>query len=740
MHVSNIVAPEIRALSRVEVGTLKPHNGLRARDLSKPRPKPKGADVAEDVECGLEVADEYVLGQPITVTCWIRNRGAQPVWLLRWGTFLEGLDADFLRITHEDQTITYDGVFVRYGDPGPESYLQLAPGERVSAQVDISEGYAIAAPGHYEVALRMRAHDIFEDSQGTPPRGLADHRSLVLSSSPVELRVVEGGERRLTSGERARARSPKMAPTGTTAPTGAGPRPPIIIGANPDQITKINAAYAWSYQAIDASISAVWAKKDLSKLWFGEEDKSRYDSVESNLKKMKQWMTWVSPVTIDLTDPDRHCKPDTWGYAYRGTFTVYVCPLFFASKASPKDRMETLVHESGHAAASLAGTGEVYGREPCKKLAKDDPSHAIKNADNYCYFASDVCPKPQSGNGVWAKDTTWHSDATNDRPAAAINGTNDLVMVMYRSSNADNYLYFRRWYVKDNTWIGPTRIVNKATGTPCKTSVAPAVAECRSAYGGMLVAVYVDGDPKSATYQQVMYVWSDNFGLSWSVPQVVDLGVDPRFPFRQESSPALTTVNGQLLLVLMDASDTSGHLVSLLGSPSSDGISWSWPPSPVGPPDSPSVSFVDPGLGVLDGTIYCVYTQGDGGLRFVTSLDGTKWEPEQHLPNCQTSAGAALAQWNTTPPVLMCLYRSLEPDKNLRYVTHTPGVSWDWDMEFREDSNLSSSGPAMVASGTTLYAFYKASSGNRIYWDHTLPVPAPALTPERLTPDPARRT
>ena len=314
-----------------------------------------------------------------------------------------------------------------------------------------------------------------------------------------------------------------MAPTGTTAPTGAGPRPPIIIGANPDQITKINAAYAWSYQAIDASISAVWAKKDLSKLWFGEEDKSNYDSVESNLKKMEQWMTGVPPVTIDLTDPDRKCRPDIWAYAFLGGFTVYVCPLFFASKASPKDRVETLVHESGHAAASLPGP-EVYGRDACKKLAKDDPSHAIKNADNYCYFASDVCPKPQSGNGVWAKDTTWHWDATNDRPAAAINSENDLVMVMYRSSNADNYLYLRRWYVKDNTWTGPTRIVNKATGTPCKTSVAPAVAECL----GMLVAVYVDGDPKSATYEQMMYVWSANLGLSWSLPQVVDHEVDPR--------------------------------------------------------------------------------------------------------------------------------------------------------------------------------------------------------------------
>jgi hypothetical protein len=699
--------------------------------LSKQRPKPKGADVAEDVECGLEVADEYVLGQPITVTCWIRNRGAQPVWLLRWGTFLEGLDADFLRITHEDQTITYDGVFVRYGDPGPESYLQLAPGERVSAQVDISEGYAIAAPGHYEVALRMRAHDIFEDSQGTPPRGFAEHRSLVLSSSPVELRVVEGGERRLTSGERARARSPKMAPTGTTAPTGAGPRPPIIIGANPDQITKINAAYAWSYQAIDASISAVWAKKDLSKLWFGEVDKSRYDSVESNLKTMKQWMTGA--VTIDLTDPKGWCKPDVWGYAYHGSSQVFVCPKFFGSKASPKDRVETLVHESGHAAASMnENKAEVYGREPCKKLAKDDPSRAIDNAENYCFFASDVCPKPQSGNGVWAKDTTWHWDATNDRPAAAINSTNDLVMVMYRSSNADNYLYYRRWYVKDNTWTGPTTIVNKATGTPCKTSVAPAVAECL----GMWVAVYVDGDPKSATYEQMVYVWGD-FGLSWSVPQVVVRWPDS--PVGRLSSPALTTVNNQLLLVLIDALESSGHLVSLRGNPGSGGILW-FSPSPVGPPDSPSASLVDPGLGVLDGTIYCVYAQEDGGLRFVTSRNGTDWKPEQHLPNCQTSAGAALAQWNTTPPVLMCLYRSLEPDKNLRYVTHTQGVPWDWDMEFREDSNLSSSGPAMVACGTTLYAFYKASSGNRIYWDHTVPVPAPALTPERLTPDPARRT
>ena len=599
------------------------------------------------------------------MTCWIRNRGAQPVWLLRWGTFLEGLDADFLRITHEDQTITYDGVFVRYGDPGPESYLQLAPGERVSAQVDISEGYAIAAPGHYEVALRMRAHDIFEDSQGTPPRGFAEHRSLVLSSSPVELRVVEGGERRLTSGERARARSPKMAPTATTAPTGAGPHPPIIIGANPDQITKINAAYAWSYQAIDASISAVWAKKDLSKLWFGEADKSRYDSVESNLKTMKQWMTAWAPVTIDLTDPDGAlCKPNSWGYTYRGTSTVYVCPLFFASKASPRDRVETLVHESGHAAASLnaANTPEVYGREPCKKLARDDPSHAITNAENYCFFASDVCPKPQSGNGVWAKDTTWHWDATNDRPAAAINSLNDLVMVMYRSSNADNYLYFRRWHVKDNTWTDPTRIVNKETGTWCKTSVAPAVAECPETGGRSLPSMSTATRRARPTSRWCM-CGALTVGRLRSLPQVVV--PDGRIPrLANASSPALTTVNGQLLLVLIDARDSSGHLVSLLGSPYGDHrINWSWPPRPVGPRDRPSAFLVDPGLGVLDGTIYCVYAQGDGGLRFVTSYDGRRWEPEQHLPNCQTSAGAALAQWNTTPPVLMCLYRSLEPDK-----------------------------------------------------------------------------
>ena len=220
---------------------------------------------------------------------------------------------------------------------------------------------------------------------------------------------------------------------------------------------------------IDASISAVWAKKDLPKLWFGEQDKSNYDSVEFNLNKMEQWMTGVPPVTIDLTDPDRKRRPDIWAYAFLGGFTVYVCPLFFARKLP--QRTGWRLSSTNRSRSRMLPGPEVYGRDACKKLEEDDPSHAIKNADNYCVLGQRRVPEAPVGQRRWGKahDMAPWMRTRNDRPAAAISSQNDLLMDEDRSRTLTTTSISWRWYVKDNTWTGPTRIVNKATGTPCKT-------------------------------------------------------------------------------------------------------------------------------------------------------------------------------------------------------------------------------------------------------------------------------
>src|SRR4051794_36797041 len=113
------------------------------------------------LECGLQARPEYRLGDPVIVTATLRNDGKAPIWVLVWNTFLEGMYADFLRITWNGQRLPYDGVLLSRRDPKRASYGHLEPGESLSDVIDISIAYPILEPGDYEAAVDMLLLDAF---------------------------------------------------------------------------------------------------------------------------------------------------------------------------------------------------------------------------------------------------------------------------------------------------------------------------------------------------------------------------------------------------------------------------------------------------------------------------------------------------------------------------------------------------------------------------------------------------
>jgi peptidyl-Lys metalloendopeptidase len=80
------------------------------------------------------------------------------------------------------------------------------------------------------------------------------------------------------------------------------------------------------------------------------------------------------------------CRRGALGYTFRNVDTIWLCDSFWAAPRSGADsRPGTLVHEHSHSAAQTVDL--TYGRSSARNLAARSPDRAIRNADNYEYYA-----------------------------------------------------------------------------------------------------------------------------------------------------------------------------------------------------------------------------------------------------------------------------------------------------------------------------------------------------------------
>ncbi|WP_239470717.1 protease [Archangium violaceum] len=145
--------------------------------------------MATTLECSLSVPPTLKAGQPVEARFQLTNRTAQPLFVLKWRTPLEGrlLGNDFA-ITRDGTEIPYQGPMAKRANPGADSYVAIAPGASVEAKVELSLAYELTQPGRYRIAFRNELLDV-ADKQADVPRIMDQFRPMPVQCPAVETTI-----------------------------------------------------------------------------------------------------------------------------------------------------------------------------------------------------------------------------------------------------------------------------------------------------------------------------------------------------------------------------------------------------------------------------------------------------------------------------------------------------------------------------------------------------------------------
>ena len=138
----------------------------------------------------LVASKAYDSAEPVTLRFDLTNNGDEDLFVLKWYTPLEGLNSDCLTvIRNEKSNVAYDGPMIKRGHPGPHDYVLIPAGETVTADVDVSESYAVSIPADYRVELNIQALE-----HVPAPTAAKKSASLALAKSTPKLQAVTGGK------------------------------------------------------------------------------------------------------------------------------------------------------------------------------------------------------------------------------------------------------------------------------------------------------------------------------------------------------------------------------------------------------------------------------------------------------------------------------------------------------------------------------------------------------------------
>jgi len=150
----------------------------------------EGAPVAAAaLKCAMSVEPQVKTGVPVKVTFRLTNSTAQPFYILRWGTPLEGLLSNCLEITHAGTELRYQGPMFKRGNPQADEYITIAPGATMENTIEAQLAYDFSQPGTYRIAFRGPVRDA-TSNQAEVPRPLAQHRELPVQCQAVETQIV----------------------------------------------------------------------------------------------------------------------------------------------------------------------------------------------------------------------------------------------------------------------------------------------------------------------------------------------------------------------------------------------------------------------------------------------------------------------------------------------------------------------------------------------------------------------
>jgi peptidyl-Lys metalloendopeptidase len=317
----------------------------------------------------------------------LENNSPDSLLVLRWQTPLAGIEHDMLEVTRDGKPVAYTGKLIKRAAPRPEDYVEIEAGESLSVVFDPSASYDMVQAGEYTIRYRTMLTDV--------KAGSAKGAIVIAAREETESNNVTffyDGLPQASDGPSIKAVDCDAKPCHPRCP----PNPELCGGGEPGvefvSCTSQQQGKALTAVANATTISAA-AYDDLAdgssplyQTWFGAYKANRYNTVTNNFESIADAFA-TQTITINCTDSGL----PYYAYVYPGDpYEIYVCYYFFHAPNMGRDSAAgTLVHEMSHFNVVAGTVDYVYGESAAMQLAQTDPRKAIKNADNYEYFAED---------------------------------------------------------------------------------------------------------------------------------------------------------------------------------------------------------------------------------------------------------------------------------------------------------------------------------------------------------------
>ena len=323
------------------------------------------------------------------------NRDNQHYYLFDHHTPFEGFLSPFITVTKSDGAqLDYEGAIAGHYHTTKKELVHLQAGTTKSVSVEVSSAYNFNEDGiytiHYNTPLVYMSENEFASLQESDSVSEARFSSMPLQI--FEDVLVENTanfpktSRQLVLEKELSLKKMYRAPI-------CGIK---LIGtiSNARFERELRLAHGMLCTGSSGGIhharsNAVNTNSEIYREWFGTA--SGAYNVYDKMYEGVQYGT----VTYDVTKDSGPCvsRGDVYGYTWKGTSTVYLCDLFFGFPLYCQSNLAytkegALVHELSHSFGYTDDLG--YGTGNARNLARDDPSKAVRNAENYHFFYCDT--------------------------------------------------------------------------------------------------------------------------------------------------------------------------------------------------------------------------------------------------------------------------------------------------------------------------------------------------------------
>jgi peptidyl-Lys metalloendopeptidase len=311
----------------------------------------------QDLRVELQMSPAVAGYEAVIADVSLVNTGDQEVALLSWYLPVSDLQEPVFAVARDGQPVAYVGPRVKRAQPDASDFVTIAPGVRLTWQVDLSQFYDFSQTGDYTVEVAL------DDAK---LRGGTGVITSTTSQTWVEGRVAiaaapnSGARQQCTSAEQAQIAS------------------------------AITAAGAYSNAARDY-LNGSPAATPRYTTWFGAFSSAGWTTARSHFVAIADAFA-TKPITVQCG-----CKQKNV-YAFvnpNQPYIITVCGAFWPAPAIGTDsKAGTLVHEMSHFNVVASTNDNAYGQTACRALAQSDPAGALDNADSHEYFAENTPAQP----------------------------------------------------------------------------------------------------------------------------------------------------------------------------------------------------------------------------------------------------------------------------------------------------------------------------------------------------------